>query len=350
MQELDAGNVVAYLVERGILGRDESADVETCGWGVSNVVLRVRVPALGASASTCRCFVLKQSRRQLRTAHRWVSRLDRVFREREAMEVLAPLLPPLTIPRILFEDRANYLFVMACAPQDHVVWKETLLSGEADVSVAQLAGQILGRMHADTLDDRVLAERLGDTEVFVQLRVDPFYRRIAQQFTDVADTIETLIERMFATKLSLVHADFSPKNMLVHSRGMTLVDFETAHYGDPAFDVGFLLSHLVLKAFRHVEKREAYFELTRTFWRAYREMIAARAGGGALSAEDFTSRWVAHCAGCAWARIDGTSPVDYLPEPARRAAVRTLCRDALLEPFTTWDSVLDRADDLLAHL
>jgi 5-methylthioribose kinase len=49
---------------------------------------------------------------------------------------------------------------------------------------------------------------------------------------------------------TFVHADFSPKNILVHRQGLTVVDFETAHAGDPAFDIGFFLSHLSLKAFR----------------------------------------------------------------------------------------------------
>ena len=42
--------------------------------------------------------------------------------------------------------------------------------------------------------------------------------------------------------------DFSPKNILVHAGGLILLDFECAHAGDPAFDLGFFLSHLVLKA------------------------------------------------------------------------------------------------------
>jgi len=41
--------------------------------------------------------------------------------------------------------------------------------------------------------------------------------------------------------------DYSPKNILAHSAGFTLVDYETAHLGDPTMDLGFFLSHLILK-------------------------------------------------------------------------------------------------------
>ncbi len=73
-----------------------------------------------------------------------------------------------------------------------------------------------------------------------------------------------------------MHADFSPKNLLVYDggRGLMMVDFETGHYGDPAFDLGFFLSHLVLKAFYHAPRHEPLLELTEQFWIAYRETLA----------------------------------------------------------------------------
>ena len=55
---------------------------------------------------------------------------------------------------------------------------------------------------------------------------------------------------------TLVLGDFSPKNILVHSGGLILLDFECAHAGDAAFDLGFFLSHLVLKAI-HMGRRIA---------------------------------------------------------------------------------------------
>ena len=47
--------------------------------------------------------------------------------------------------------------------------------------------------------------------------------------------LEDLVDQVWAHPLALVHADYSPKNLLVWPDGLMLVDFETAHYGDPAF-------------------------------------------------------------------------------------------------------------------
>ena len=51
---------------------------------------------------------------------------------------------------------------------------------------------------------------------------------------------------------TLVLGDFSPKNILVHAHGLILLDFECAHAGDAAFDLGFFLSHLLLKTIHRV--------------------------------------------------------------------------------------------------
>src|SRR5579885_1794334 len=166
MIELTAANAVEYLRGRGFLGPGP-AHAEPLGGGVSNAVLRVVTPE--------RRFVLKQSRPQLRTRDAWFSDLGRVWREQEVMQALGPLLPPLTVPEVLFTDRENYVFVMSHAPDDARVWKEALLAGETDAALARRVGAVLGTMHAATHRDRRLVEPFRDHEVFIQLRVDPFY-------------------------------------------------------------------------------------------------------------------------------------------------------------------------------
>ena len=106
MLELTAANAADYLRRKGWI-RPGPVEVEPLGGGVSNAVLRVRTPD--------HVFVLKQSRPQLRTRDAWFSDLDRVYREQEVMRVLHPLLPPLTVPEVLYSDRDDYVFAMSSA-------------------------------------------------------------------------------------------------------------------------------------------------------------------------------------------------------------------------------------------
>src|SRR5713226_4610318 len=267
MFEITVDNALDFLLSHGwIQGRD--ARIEALGGGVSNVVLRVETPE--------RTFVLKQSRPRLRTRDDWFSDLDRVYREQEVMEVLYPLLPEPTVPQVLFSDRANYVFAMSHAPAGAQVWKETLLAGHVDQAVGERAGFILGHIHESTGRDTRLVEPFRDHTVFVQLRVDPFYRRVQERRPEVAHAVAPIIERMLSEPLALCHGDYTPKNILVHERGFTLVDYETAYYGDPTMDLGLWLCHLLLKAVKFADNRERYLELTRAFWRGYQREATFR--------------------------------------------------------------------------
>jgi 5-methylthioribose kinase len=226
--ELTAENAVSYLRDAGRLPLHRSARVVTLGWGVSNLVLRI-MPEGGPD------FVIKQSREQLRTRADWRSRLDRIWREVDVMRVLERLLPAGTVPRVLFEDRPNFLFAMEAVAADHVVWKEDLLRGATDPALADVLGDCLARVHAGTLNDPALRESLGDQQVFDELRIDPFYRRIAAVHADLAVPIQALMDDMSGERLCLVLGDFSPKNILLTGGGVVLVDFETGHFGDPGF-------------------------------------------------------------------------------------------------------------------
>jgi 5-methylthioribose kinase len=326
MHELTANNAFDYLRARGWI-RAGQARVEPLGWGVSNIVLRVETPE--------RTFVLKQSRPQLRTRDTWISDIERVYREQEVMQVLHPLLPEPTVPEVLFSDRPNYVFAMSHAPAGSQVWKETLLRGHVDLAVGERAGRILGQMHEITARDTRLVEPFADHTVFVQLRVDPFYRRIQERCPKVAAAVKPIIQRMLTRKEAFCHGDYSPKNILTHERGFTLVDYETGHFGDPTMDLGFFLSHLILKAIKHHPANASYFDLTRAFWRGYAEVVRFR------PLEELQAEGIEHLAVCALARIDGTSPVDYLPEEAKREAVRRLGRRILWERPTEWEAILD---------
>jgi len=325
MLELTTDNVLGYLRTQCWIG-PEPACVEALGGGVSNAVLRV--------SAAGRTLVLKQSRPQLRTRDPWYSDLDRVFREQEIMELLHPLLPPRTVPEVLYADRTNYVFAMSHAPAGARPWKDDLLAGLTDTRIAEQAGLVLGQMHQATAGSEAAA-RFADPNVFVQLRVNPFYRRVQERRPEVAAAIGQLVEQMLARKEALCHGDYTPKNMLVHQAGFTLVDYETAYFGDPTMDVGLFLCHLLLKAFRNTARHRDYFALTQAFWKAYEREVHFR------PIAELMARGIGHCAACLLARIDGTSPVDYLSAESKREAVRRLGRHLLLAHLERWQDVLD---------
>ena len=118
----------------------------------------------------------------------------------------------------------------------------------------------------------------------------------------------------------------------LHRTRLALVDYETGHFGDPAFDLGFFFSHLLLKTILHASRRNEYLDIARTAWREYRAGVAPLADTDAFAPGPLDRRAIGHLAGCALARIDGKSTVDYLTEPSQHDRARTFARRLFLNP------------------
>jgi 5-methylthioribose kinase len=270
----------------------------------------------------------------------WRARLDRIWTETATLELLGSILPEGTVPAILFEDRAEYLFAMTCAPADAVTWKTHLMAGQIDPTVATRLGTILGTIHVEARRHLAMPTTLSDTSLFEELRIDPYYRTAAIAHPDLAGRISALVSAMdrTASERTLVLGDFSPKNILVHAHGLILLDFECAHAGDPAFDLGFFLSHLLLKAIRASaydrDLAARYVELASLFWTAYLD----RTGADDCGRQELVRHANLHVAACALARVDGKSPVEYLGA-REQAMARGFARRALLAEPSTWDDL-----------
>jgi 5-methylthioribose kinase len=342
MHEITALNAADYLRQTGRVADGAEIDVRELSGGVSNIVLRVEV--YGEPP-----FVIKQCRERLRVVMDWRAPLKRIWTERAALSLLHAILPSGTIPAVLFEDRSEYLFAMTCAPDDAVTWKTHLMAGQVDSTIAASLGTILGTIHTSAPEQPSFRESFADTSLFEELRIDPYYRTVARTDPETAAHIEALIVAMNrpATERTLVLGDFSPKNILVHAGGLILLDFECAHAGDAAFDLGFFLSHLLLKTIRaaSIDRQLAaeILNLTHDFWRAYLEQRSV----DAAARNELLSRGVRHAAACVLARVDGKSPVEYL-EVEQQAVARSFARQALRAGPATWNDlcmILDESID-----
>jgi 5-methylthioribose kinase len=344
MQQIDETNAEQYLRDIGRIGRGDRVRVRELTGGVSNVVLLVERIDSGP------LFVLKQARPQLRVADPWFCGVERVLREVEVLQVCQRLLSSsvakgihaadyeVSLPEVLFCDAKNFLFGMTAAPR-HEVWKQRLLSGQCDRWIAEASGRLLGRLHAATWHDPEVARQLADQQYFDQLRIDPYYRHVARHHPQLAAPIQQLIDSLAEHPCCLVHGDFSPKNLLVYDRGLMLVDCEVGHYGDPAFDIGFFLSHLLLKAYRAGPRFGEYVQLTIDFWEEYMKWVQPAVGANEYAG--LVERAIGNAAGCCLARIEGKSKVDYLDEPTRRI-VRTNAEILLANPSKTWSATVAR--------
>jgi 5-methylthioribose kinase len=308
IEEFDA--LSDYLTERGHVKAGETVRCNKLAGGVSNRTVKIAWP-------DGRAWVLKQALERLRVDVPWFSSPERIGVEAKALRWLNRSAPPGTTPAFIFEDLANFLMGMEAVPEEHENWKSVLLSGQIDSNHFEQFGVLLGTIHRQSSRSGAEArEAFADTTYFENLRIEPYYLYTAQKVEEAAEFLAGLAEETLSRKDSLVHGDFSPKNTLIHRGKLILLDYEVVHFGDPAFDVGFALTHFLSKAHHLPEARGRLATAAKLFWQVYREEIESLSWAG-----DLERHAVRHTLGCLLARVSGKSPLEYLT-PQERARQR----------------------------
>ena len=286
--------------------------------GVSSDIYRVELP----SGVIC----VKRALPRLKVAADWRAPVERNRWEVEWLRVAGSIAPG-AVPSILGEDAEAGAFAMAWLdPAAYPVWKSLLAEGGADVATAARVGATLGRIHAATADRPAIAARFSTDALFHAIRLDPYLVTTAGVHPDLAPQLHALVATTAATKRVLVHGDFSPKNIVIGAAGPVLLDAECAWYGDPAFDLAFVLKHLLLKGIWRPQWRADYAAMARALIGAYHPHVVWEPWA-ALDA-----RTAALLPGLMLARIDGKSPVEYITASHDKDAVRAFARAHLAQP------------------
>lgn len=301
-----ADELGSILYERGLVSNREAQMVPLAG-GVSSDIWLVD------DGSTR--FVLKRARPRLNVPGEWFADVSRNRYEQEFLAYVGAFLPG-AVPRVLQADADHGLFTMEYLDESFVTWKSLLLQGNAATEQAVRAAQLLAAIHRHSWNDADARRRFDSLDNFQQLRIEPYLLATARRHPALRSFFEAEANRLPSTALCLVHGDFSPKNIMIGPERMVLLDCEVAWFGDPAFDVAFLLNHFLLKALLFRSSPGPYLLLAERSWQAYQSDLASIAVG------DLEQRVARLLLLLLLARIDGKSPVEYIQDEMRRQCVR----------------------------
>jgi Ser/Thr protein kinase RdoA (MazF antagonist) len=211
-----------------------------------------------------------------------------------------------------------------------------MLEGRIHPEMGRELGLILAKWHnAAALSVEIKAEFMEDS-LFEQLRVSPFYRAVAAVNPQLNQVINELITEITEVKITLVHGDFSPKNIMATTDNRPIVlDFEVAHTGNPVFDLAFLLAHLFCKIIRTQNNSEKALLLATAiqFHNTYKANTQ-------LPVAESLPR---HIALIALARVEGVSPVNYLDQSAQQRLI-AITKAALLDSGMSFEMLFESAN------
>ncbi len=312
MERGDA-DIIAELRGAGLI---DASDVvlEPLTGGVSCDVWKVETPS-GP-------IVVKRPLAQLRVAAEWLAPVERGTSEvrwlRRARGVNARI-----VPEVLAELPTGHAFVMRFLP-GCPVWKDELIAGRVDADFAAAVGRGIAAVHAATANNDADRAAFPNDEMFAALRVDPFLLYVAEHDAELAPALRTLADDLSARKIALVHGDVSPKNILVSAEGPVFLDAECAVYGDPAFDLAFCTTHLLLKS--------VWLDDARLIDAAAALVDAYRAGIDWEDPADLLRRAGQLTAALLLARVEGKSPAPYLTDANDKNIVREQARALIVAP------------------
>ena len=317
---LNERTVVKYLSDRGIISGP--AQVEELTGGVSNVVLAVK--------SADKDLVLKQALPQLKVAAVWKADQRRAIVEANGMKLLHSITPE-SVPALIDFDPEDFTLTMERLPRACTVWKSDLLDGVIKPSIGADLGRILATWHNFGANSKESRDAYMEDSLFDQLRVTPFYRAVAKVNPALDVRIQELITEISTLKLSLVHGDFSPKNIMITDSDKPIVlDFEVMHTGNPVFDLGFVSAHLLCKYLRTEDEshKKPLRETAISFINSYAQACNL----------EVSKSLPHHVAVIALARVEGVSPVNYLDEGGK-ARVQSVTKAALANPDMTFEGL-----------
>ena len=322
---LDESSVISYLTERKLLQADSylgNATVEVLTGGVSCVVLAVK--------SAEREIVVKQALPELKTKAKWVADQRRAIVEAEAMRVYQSITPD-SVPDLVDFDPEEFTLTMERLPRECTVWKSDLLEGVIKPSIGSDLGRILATWHNFGATSKESRDAYMEDSLFDQLRVTPFYRAVAKVNPPLNTRIQELINEITTIKITLVHGDFSPKNIMISGSDKPIVlDFEVMHTGNPVFDLGFVSAHLLCKYLRteDTKQRALLRETAISFINSYTQTCNI----------EVAKSLPHHVAVIALARVEGVSLVNYL-DKGGKARVQSVTKAALANPQITFEGL-----------
>lgn len=267
-------DVNRFLVQRDVIDPDQQIGIETVGAADNVNVLKIL-----ADENTS--YILKQCLNtrgydhplnEFRTVREAIAyeKLSRCFHENNVEGI--------GLPNVIVNDDVNciavYEYIPDTATQYHKILRQYRSANvERDMEDIRKMGEALAHIHTFSTNADFSDLSLSRDQRKIAIRMPHYHLIISKRFPEYSDSILDSVNTLLSRDDVLVHADYTPRNILSDpdDNMLWILDLEFAHMGHPAWDLASFLNYLFTTEASHGYKYELSFESLFEFWEAYTE-------------------------------------------------------------------------------
>ena len=190
----------------------------------------------------------------------------RLRHEARAIDWVAKNIDRSCVPEIL--NHRDDIIIMRPIPAQYRALSILFSQGDLSVEVARQLGAFLGRLHSISAANEKIRDAFSDISMLIEFKFRKIYDQVASDFT-VASEVDKLKEQLSRCRTCLVHGDFKADNIFIHDDRIMIIDWEQAHFGNPALDLSYAIHNLVMLSFVSEETRMKCSRFIRSFVEQY---------------------------------------------------------------------------------
>lgn len=334
MHVLTQQTIPAYLTAKGLLEKGEPLEITHIPSNV-NHVYRV--------STSKRTLIVKQAMDTMALFPGITLDTRRTIIEHDAIRLWKRIAQAHglghLVPNVAHFDEGNNVLILAAAPENARLLTQDLLDAKPRSATLKRLMSLLARVHNHTFQNKALAKRYASKKQLEALQFNFYHQHMFQEEKNerVKQALHDLMSRTRKNAIALVHGDTNPKNVLVFDNDLMLIDYECAHYGDPAFDIAKIMAHYFLCSLINYPMREKYFAAMHDGWQEYQKH----------SIIPFTLQLkknvIQHFGPLLWGRAFGKANIPFLDERLKQC-ICGLSRRIVVSNYTELEDIFKMAN------
>ena len=251
-------------------------------------------------------YCIKRSLKKLLVKKNWIANTNRIKYEYLWLKHCKKIISR-NIPKTFeFDNKKKYIVMEYLNDSKYKTLKQLYFNKVVNIKTIKLISKHLYKIHSSSKNLKTKKIFDGNNNNFYDLRLDPYFNEVGRIYPKYKKYIKNINKNYFENSSTLVHGDFSPKNILIGKNKIIYLDAECCNFGDPVFDLVFFTNHLLIKSIFIKDKSQEFIKSYIIFYKEYLNNLNLK------NYKSYINRIIEMTPIMLLARIDGKSPVEYL--------------------------------------